>query len=70
MQECISIINGQLNVKTIPLSEVIADFEKDPGMAEKLREARKAIAPILFPEKTGETYERLMRGEAPPRTNN
>jgi hypothetical protein len=46
------------------LSEIIAEHEKDPVMRSHLQEARKKLAPLLYPEGSAR-YERLMRGEGP-----
>ena len=47
-----------------PLSEIIERHEADPAMAERLREARKRLAPRIFPVGSPD-YERMMRGEGP-----
>ncbi len=48
----------------IPLEDVLADYNKDPVRRQMLIDARKRLAPILYPE-GGPIYERLMRGEGP-----
>lgn len=50
----------------ITLDEFIEERERDPEMARLMREARKRIAPLLY--RPGDPrYERMMRGEGPPR---
>lgn len=53
----------------ITIEEMIAEaIAKDPAMRERLAEARKRLAPLLYP-KGSRQYERMMRGEPPPRIN-
>lgn len=48
------------------IDEIVAD---DPGFLDTLRQARIELAPLLYPE-GGEQYERMMRGDPPPRADN
>jgi hypothetical protein len=49
----------------ITIEEMIAEaIAKDPAMRERLAEARKRLAPLLYP-KGSASYERMMRGEPP-----
>jgi hypothetical protein len=47
------------------IEQFVAEHERDPEMAERLRAARRRLAPILYPE-GGKQYERMMRGFGPP----
>ncbi len=48
----------------IEIDDLLAKYERDPVMAERLRDARKRLAPLLYPD-GGEHYERMMRGDPP-----
>jgi hypothetical protein len=50
----------------VTIEELIAEaIANDPAMAERLAEARKRLAPLLFPMGS-RNYERMMRGLPPP----
>ena len=50
------------------IDDIIAEHEKDPAMAEHLRQARIKLAPILNEiSPNQERYERMLRGEGPPK---
>ncbi len=48
----------------IDIDDLLAKYERDPAKAEQLRQARKELAPLLYPD-GGEHYERMMRGDSP-----
>lgn len=47
------------------IDELVAQYMADPEMLPHIIAARKAMAPVLFPN-GGPDYERLLRGEGPP----
>lgn len=50
------------------IEDVIAEMEKDPVKAEHLRKARIKLAPLIHEAVPDhERYERMMRGEGPPK---
>jgi hypothetical protein len=50
----------------VTIEEMIAEaIANDPAMAERLAEARKRLAPLLYP-KGSRNYERMMQGLPPP----
>jgi hypothetical protein len=46
------------------IEEYVAELERDPENAARLREARIRLAPLLYPQ-GGPHYERMARGESP-----
>lgn len=52
-----------------PIEEIIAQWDRDPMHREALEEARRRLAPKLYPP-GHPSYERMMRGEPPPERTN
>lgn len=58
----------EVNKKFRPLGEFLDELANDPRIARLMTEARRRLAPRLYPE-GGAHYERMMRGESPPTGN-
>lgn len=50
------------------IATLVDEAEQDPVKREWLRQARRELAPICYPE-GGPNYERMMRGERPKPDN-
>jgi hypothetical protein len=50
----------------VTIEELVAEWEADPEKLKHLKAARARLAPLISKPGDGR-YERLMRGEGPPR---